>query len=126
MSPAEEALWDRYLVWSPHSFLRLTYDLHLGDHAPLDPTWEQWVVDLVKATSRKRVDVIGETEREIIIFEVKDRADMSALGQLLAYESLYIEEYEPKKPIKKVVIADRLGYSMARIFPTFNIEVILV
>lgn len=126
MSPTEEKLWDRYLRWSPHEFLRLAYDLHLGDHAPLDPTWPEWLVRLVKATSRKRVDVIGETADVVYIFEVKDRADMSALGQLLVYEALYIEEYRPTKPIKKVVITDRLGYSMARVFPEFDIEVIIV
>lgn len=126
MSPREEELWDQYLVWCPHRFLSLIYDLHLGDSAPIDPTWEPWVVDLVMATSRKRVDVIGETEKEIIIYEVKDRADMSALGQLLSYESLYREEYQPTKPVKKVVITDRLGYSMSRIFPLFDIEVHLV
>ena len=126
MSPKEAGLWDRYLAWCPHQFVELTYDLHLGDHAPLDPSWPLWLVKLVKATSRKRVDAIGETSAEVIIFEVKERADMSALGQLLVYEALYIEEYRPTKPVKKVVITDRLGYSMGRVFPEFGIEVILV
>jgi len=62
----------------------------------------------------------------LYIYEIKDRAEMSALGQLLTYEALYREEYEPKKPIKKVVIADRLGPSMARIFRRFNIEAVEV
>ena len=109
MSPTEEALWDRYLTWARYTFLRVTYDLHLGDSAPIDPSWPPWLVDLVKATSRLRVDVIGETDKEIIIFEVKERAGMSALGQLLAYEALYREEYPTSKPIKKVVITNYLG-----------------
>ena len=126
MSPGEEKLWERYLRWSPYVFLRLTYDLHLGDSTPMDPTWEPWLQTLVLATSRKRVDVIGETDKEIIIYEVKEYAGMNALGQLLAYEALYREEYHPTKPIKKVVITDRLPPSLATIFPQFNVEVILV
>jgi len=78
------------------------------------------------ATSRKRVDVIGETEKEIIIYEIKEYAGMGALGQLLCYEALYREEYKPTKPIRKTVITDRLPPNMATIFPQFNIEVILV
>ena len=126
MSPGEAKLWDRYLAWSPHRFLTLTYDLHLGDSAPLDPSWEPWLVNLVMATSRKRVDVIGETEKEIIIYEIKEYAGMGALGQLLCYEALYREEYKPTKSIRKTVITDRLPPNMATIFPQFNIEVILV
>lgn len=126
MSPKEVELWERYLAWTPLRFQRVIYDLHLGDSAPLDPAWEPWLVNLVMATSRKRVDVIGETEDTIIIFEVKEYAGMNALGQLLAYESLYRDEYKPTKPIRKTVITDRLPPSMGIIFPQFNIEVILV
>ncbi len=126
MSPGEEKLWERYLTWGPYVFLRLTYDLHLGDSAPLDPTWQPWLVNLVLATSRKRVDVIGETDKEVIIYEVKERAGMNALGQLLCYEALYREEYKPTKPIKKAVITDRLPPNMDILFPQFNIEVVLV
>jgi len=126
MSPGEEKLWDKYLAWTPYTFSNLTYDLHLGDSAPLDPTWEPWLVNLVLATSRKRVDVIGETESEIIIYEVKERAGMSALGQLLCYEALYREEYKPTKPIRKAVITDRLPPNMDILFPQFNVEVIIV
>ena len=126
MSPGEEALWDRYLAWSPHVFLKLTYDVHLGDSAPLDPTWEPWLVTLVLATSRKRVDAIGETKSEIVIYEVKERAGMNALGQLLCYEALYKEEHKSTKPIRKVVITDRLPPNMAALFPQFNVEVVIV
>jgi len=126
MSPVEEKLWDRYLRWSPHEFLRLTYDLHLGDHAPLDPVWPEWLVRLVLATSRLRVDVIGETVDAIYIFEIKDRAGMGALGQLMTYEALYREEHKPTKPIKKVIITDRTRSDMAVLFPQFDIEVVIV
>ena len=126
MSPGEEALWDRYLAWSPRVFLKLTYDVHLGDSAPLDPAWEPWLVNLVLATSRKRVDVIGETKSEVIIYEVKERAGMNALGQLLCYEALYREEMKPRKPIRKVVITDRLPPNMAALFPQFGVEVVIV
>jgi len=126
MSPGEEKLWERYLTWCPYVFLHLTYDLHLGDSAPLDPSWEQWLVNLVLATSRKRVDVIGETEKEIIIYELKEYAGMNALGQLLCYEALYREEYKPTKPIRKTVITDRLPPNMEILFPQFNVEIILV
>lgn len=126
MSPGEEKLWERYLTWAPTQFQKLTYDVHLGDSAPMDPTWPPWLVNLVLATSRKRVDVIGETDKEVIIYEVKERAGMSALGQLLCYEALYREEYKPMKPIRKAVITDRLPPNMEILFPRFNVEVILV
>lgn len=126
MSPGEEALWDRFLAWTPQKFLSLTYDVHLGDSAPLDPSWEPWLVSLVLATSRKRVDVIGETKSEVIIYEVKERAGMNALGQLLCYEALYKEEHHPTKPVRKVVVTDRLPPNMAALFPQFGVEVVIV
>lgn len=126
MSPKEEELWDRYLAWSPHRFLKLTYDLHLGDHAPIDPGWPEWLVRLVKATSMLRVDVIGETADAVYIFEVKDRAGMNALGQLMTYERLYIEEYHPTKPVKKVAICESIRSDMAVLLPEWGIEVIVV
>ena len=126
LMPLERPIWARYLERSEEVFLRLTYDLHLGQGAPIDPTWPEWLVRQVRAVSRKRCDVVGETSSQVIIFEVKPRAGMGALGQLLCYRELYQLEYGPVKPVRMVVVCERVEPDVYAVYGQFGVEIAVV
>ena len=124
--PLERPIWGRYLASTGEEFLSLVYDLHLGDGAPVQPEWTPGTRAVVAAVSRKRVDVIGETSDSVIIFEVKPRAGMGAMGQLLTYRELYLREMRPTKPLRMVVVCERVEPDVPRVYGQYGIEIALV
>ena len=124
--PLERPIWARYLASTTEEFLSLTYDLHLGEGAPVDPVWSEGTKAIVAAVSRKRVDVVGETLDSVIIFEVKPRAGMGAMGQLLTYRELYLREHRPTKPLRMVVVCERVEPDVPGIYGQYGIEIALV
>lgn len=126
LMPLEVPIWERFLASTDLEFLSLRYDVHLGAGAPVDPAWPAWLVKQVAAVSRKRVDVVGETADAIYIIEIKPRAGMGALGQLLAYELLYRHERRPAKPIIKVALCERVESDVPAVFASYGIRVVVV
>ncbi len=126
MMPLERPIWARYLERSEEDFLRLTYDVHLGQGQVIDPTWPEWLVKQVLAVSRKRCDVVGETSSQVIIFEVKPRAGMGALGQLLCYRQLYQAEFGPVKSVRMVVVCERVEPDVYGVYAQFGVEIAVV
>lgn len=124
--PLERPIWARYLAATSEEFLSLTYDLHLGEGAPIDPALSVGTQAIIAAVSRKRVDVVGETADSIIIFEVKPRAGMGAMGQLLTYRELYLREVRPMKPIRMMVVCERVEPDVPRVYAQYGIEIALV
>jgi len=124
--PLERPIWARYLASTTEEFLSLVYDLHLGEGAPVDPALSLGTQAIVAAVSRKRVDVVGETVDAIIIFEVKPRAGMGAMGQLLNYKGLYLREVGPTKPVRTMVVCERVEPDVTRAYAQYGIEIALV
>ena len=80
MSKEEAQIWTDFLKTFEIPFLKIEYDVHLGEGIPPKPGEPEWLTRLKRAITRKRVDAIAETEQDIWIFEVKPRIGMSALG----------------------------------------------
>jgi len=126
MLPAEREIWHRFIRTREAEFLSLTYDLHLGEGIPPPPDASEQVRKVIEATSKKRVDAIGETDRDIWIFEVKERGGMSALGQLLTYRYLYMKEYRPTKPVRLALVCSRLEPDVSSVLQAQGIEIYVV
>jgi hypothetical protein len=124
--PEEVRIWEKFLPQSPWTILQATYDLHLGAGAEIDPSWPAWLVAQARAVTRKRVDVVVETPDEIVIIEIKPRAGMAALGQVLTYKHLYEAEFAPAKPVRAVVLAERKEPDVDAVYATFGVGLLLV
>lgn len=122
----EIQIWERYLEQEGTPPGRITYDLHLGEGAPIDGEWPAWMVAMVKALSTKRVDVVAETRFEIVIFEIKRRAGLSCLGQLLGYEALMYKQKGGWKPIKLVAVCEETEPDMHDAFEYYKVRVVEV
>jgi len=126
MLPDERDIWHRFIVPRESQYIRITYDLHLGEGAIPPPGSSEQVKKVVEATSKKRVDAIGETKTDITIFEVKSRAGMSALGQLLNYRQLYLKQYNPRKPVRLAIVCERLEPDILPTLKSYGIEIYIV
>lgn len=126
MKAHEVRIWDAYLEEFGIPAGVISYDVRLGEGAPIKAEWPSWMVGMVKALSQKRLDVMAETSEEITIFEIKRRAGLSCLGQLMGYEALMFKERLGEKPIKLVAICEELEPDMAEAFDYYKVSVILV
>jgi len=101
-------VWYRFLeVWG-HIFTSLYYDCLLG--GPLltpeqlkDTYWQMW-----RQNTSKRADAIAELEKEVWIIEVARRPGLRAVGQILVYQNLWIEDPAIAKPEILVLVCERV------------------
>jgi len=126
MRPKEVPIWERCLKAEVLKPIRIDYDVHLGKGAPIDPAWPEWLKKVVEATSRKRADVVLETRDELWIIEVKERIGFSALGQLLGYGVLLLDEWRPRKPVRLACVCSELSYDLEPVLEEFGIVVWVV
>jgi len=122
MGPYEAYIWDQFLMKTDLRFEKIEYDVRVGK--PNVPDWlinrlrnleerlrmgdesvrEEYEITLatyksISALTKLRIDAVGHTHDLIWIFEVKPRANLLALGQLITYVNLYRIEFNPRKPI---------------------------
>lgn len=126
MKPKETMIWDRFLARLPWEAVDIRYDLRVGEGARPAAGSPDWVNRMVYALSTKRIDAVVETRDEIIIVEVKERAALSATGQLLGYLALFVRQERPQKPVRLVCVAERVAPDMEIIFGEYGIETYLV
>lgn len=122
----EARIWTRFLSSTELEFTRVIYDLHLGVGTLPLPADPDYMRRLLSAVTKKRVDAVGETDKDIWIFEVKPRISMSALGQLVTYFELYQEEHRPVKPVMLAAIGEREAPDIRSSFDLYAVNIILV
>jgi len=91
-------VWYRFLDTYAHLFTRLWYDVLLGGpfltpDQEADHFWRMW-----RANTSKRADAVAELKDELWIIEVATTPGLRAVGQLMVYQSLWIEDPKIDKP----------------------------
>ena len=124
MRESEARIWDAYIEEFGIPPGRIDYDVRLGEGAPVDEDWPAWMVAMVKALSQKRADVVAETAEGITIFELKRRAGMSCLGQLMGYEALMTSRAGGWKPVTLVAVCEEIEPDMAEAFDYYKVRVV--
>lgn len=102
----EAQVWTRFLESGDIPIEELWYDVHVGASVKGD-----WDVDSVPArvalaVTRKRIDVVAVVDGVLWIIEVKPVAMHFAIGQVLAYETLFANEYEHDVETWPVIVCD--------------------
>lgn len=119
-------VWYRFLKeWGDH-FIALYYDCLLGgpEMTPdeeKDPMKRMW-----RALTCKRADVIAETKNEVWIIEVSAYPGMRALGQLLTYHTLWLEDPKIDKPAKMILVADQIDPDVRLSYGPYGVQLHLV
>lgn len=124
MLPAETRRWDLFLAQHGMPEGEVSYDVHLGEGAPIDPSWPGWMAGMVKTLSTHRVDVVIERPDEVVIVEVKGVAGMGAVGQLVGYEALWMKERGVDRAVRLLLVCERVEADMLSVFDWYGIEVV--
>tara|TARA_Y100000310_G_C20665995_1_gene807525 strand:- start:1229 stop:1654 length:426 start_codon:yes stop_codon:yes gene_type:complete len=126
MSKDEIPIWERFLEEHASNFESFDYDVRVGEGEPPSEALNDKEKAMAKALSQKRIDAVGYTPDTIYLFEVKARAGMSALGQIISYRRLYEMTQQPQLQIKAVIVCERIDADLASIIEENNIEAVLM
>lgn len=94
----------RFLEMWGHLFRALYYDVLLGgpfytEEELKDPMKKMW-----RANVAKRADAIAELDDEVWIVEVARSPGLRAVGQLLVYRTLWLEDPKISKTEKMILV----------------------
>lgn len=73
--------------------------------------------------TRKRIDVIASVGDDFWVIEVKPRANMYAVGQVLVYTRLFAQEYVTTGQVISVIICNNSDEDLQDEFEDFGILV---
>lgn len=105
MFPYDKAVWERFLDKYGSMYEGFYYDVICGKEAQMYPRWDMPYQKDAWVLSQLRIDAIGERAESTDIIEVKPRANMASIGQLLTYKEHYLKDYNPSKPVRMLLVA---------------------
>jgi len=123
MLPVEAELWDKFLAIRRPEFIKLEYDVHVGELIDEPPGLPEYLKGMLQAVYRKRIDVVAYDPDRIYVIEVKPRAGLSAIGQVMAYKLLYQDEFTPNVPVEMRIVCERIATDIPRIAKELNIGI---
>lgn len=126
MAANDVPLWERFMEKYPDVYEAVAYDVAVGsvpEHAQAPVVAEGASMGRLY---QRRIDVVGFKDEETDILEVKPRATMSAIGQVLGYKYLYMrDEGWPKEP-KAVIVTDYADADMVAAAQTQGVTIVVV
>lgn len=126
MFPLDIAVWERFLDKLGDQYLGFYYDITCGKPCTVgDALPDEYKRD-AEILSRLRIDVVGEKERGTDLIEVKPKANMSAIGQLLTYKECYISDYVPEKPVSMILVCGQIDQNFEPALERAGITYIVV
>lgn len=107
MFPKDIAIWERFLEQYAEEYTGFSYDIKVGKGTEVSPDMPEEYARMADILSKYRIDVVGFKENLIEIIEVKPEASTVAIGQVVAYVSLYIRDFAPQVEVKGAIVTDR-------------------
>lgn len=124
--PAPEAAVIRAFLRARHTeYDRFSFSVRLGDGVAANPDHEPGIQRSTEFSSKKRADVFAWKAGALTIFESKRRLSMDALGKLLMYRQLYLEEFPDAPEPQLAAIAQYADADVERVFITHGITIYL-
>ena len=109
MAAREILVWKNFLAAYGSEYDRFDYNIRVGDGAPIPQGTPENYARMIELSSKKRIDAVGYQGPQATLFEVKEYAQLSSLGQLMGYFVLYQKSF-PDQPVPKLqLVANRLS-----------------
>jgi len=126
MLPPDIPVWYRFLDTWGHEIITLYYDCLLGGpfltpEEEKDPIKKSW-----RYVNSKRPDAIAETKDEVWIIEVAANPGLRAMGQVIAYQALWLEDPKIAKIERPVLIVETLDTDLGAACARMGVRIFVV
>jgi len=120
---AETAVAKAYLIAHQNDFDRAEVEVKLGPGVTLGPEYPDYMQRWAQLSYKLRADMICWRGNVPTIVECKDRIDGRAIGQLLTYRALLVQDNPTILQVYKVAAGVSILNGIAPIFDTYGITV---
>lgn len=117
---------DSFWRINPFPLKAVAYDVPVGGFFPIPQTTPHNLAADWEYLASFKLDMVGFTDNEIIIFEVKHTSKPAAIGQLLVYDHLFRLNYTGRKSVELVLLAFQVKPIIEDVCSNFDIQVIEV
>lgn len=126
MMREEVEIWRAFLKKYGEKFTGFRYDVHVGEGVGRLPKYDKKTQDMAIRLTQKRIDVVAYRGSDIFIVEIKDRAGMSAVGQLVVEKRLYEKKYGIDKVSGLAIVARSIDNDVRKVAEEMRIQITLV
>lgn len=114
-------LWKRYLADDPDNFIDYDYDVRVGAGRDPGSAAPENIRKMSLDLSQRRIDAIGYKADSLTIIEITLSAGLRAIGQLVAYPTLFNITHNPTQPIAVLLIAEEIQTDMLPVIEVLKI-----
>lgn len=107
-------VWDLYLQRNAAQFQRIYYDVCVGGVWAEGPNVTEADQKMFFQNTAKRIDALGEMEKELWLIEVASRPGLRAVGQLQTYVALWLADPQIHKPFKAVLVCNSIDADLQK------------
>lgn len=122
----EILLWKKFLSKHGKKFDKYVYDVHVGKGVGVIPGLPAPYNRMAMQLSQKRIDVVAHKDGDVFIIELKDIADLQAIGQLEGYKTLYEDKYGKGVVRGLIIVSSSADTDVKRAAYKRNIIIMLV
>ncbi len=126
MPSGDLLIWFRYRLQAASLFDRVYFNVRVGEPIIFDVDFPPEIVDMAIATSRRRIDVVGETRTDWGLIELKYNAGSDSLGQILMYKALWLQDPPDTRAVNMLIVSDRANKDLAYACKYYNVDLIVV
>lgn len=106
LMPKDVKIWEKFIDANPRFFSEVEYDVKVGEGRNYSLFPEGPIRSDMEYLSKKRIDVVGFSGRDVYIIELKPKAGMSAIGQVLSLAELARDIFPSTSQILPAIITD--------------------
>lgn len=126
MMREEVEIWRDFLKKYGEKFTGYRYDVHVGEGVGKLPQYDKKTQDMAVRLTQKRIDVVAYKGPDRFIVEIKDRAGMSAVGQLVVEKRLYEKKYGLGTVGGLAIVARSIDPDVRKVAEEMHIRIVLV
>jgi len=119
-------VWSRFILKFPDQFETVDYDVKVGSGADTSPLTDQYAKEYWKSLTMKRIDVIAYDNNFVTIIEVKKKASLFTLGQILGYRFLFLREHPELHLVKTLIVCESISQDDIDVLSHYGIDFIIV
>lgn len=126
MVKEEIEIWKGFLQKYGTRFDKYEYDVHVGKGAGRIPGLSEPYQTMAITISQKRIDVVAHKGKKAYIIELKDSADLQAIGQLEGYKTLYQDKHGNRSIDGLILASYKADQDIIRSAKERNIKIMLI
>jgi hypothetical protein len=126
MLPREIIIWRNWCKLHEAEYDRFDYNTRIGSGHDPGPSWPDEIRRMAVANTQLRIDAVAWKGDTPTLLEVKDRAGASAVGQILTYEAVWLQDFPQGPPPLLIMVTNRLQNNIMPLVKKANIRLDLV